>query len=122
MIHHLTHSTSIVEDVPVLNKLDNLLNLACNNSEDEDAEKVFDYWIGRGLGLTPTGDDVITGICAVLSALEGTDQTFIQQLKSYMMDRGRDRTTQIAVEYLQYATENKFHSHLLDVCSVFGQS
>lgn len=120
IIHYLVHSTLSDEGVLVLDKLDSLISLACKN-EDIAAGEVFDYWIGRGLGLTPTGDDIITGICAVLSSVEGTNQTFIQQLKSYLVEHGRKRTTHIALEYLLYATENKFHSHLLQVCYVLNE-
>ena len=88
IIHYLVHSTPSDEDGLVLDKLDSLLSLACNDGT-ANASEVFDYWIGRGLGLTPTGDDIITGICAVLSTTEGTDQTFLQQLNSYLVEHGR---------------------------------
>lgn len=120
IIHYLVHSTPSDEDGLVLDKLECLLSLACNDGT-ANAVEVFDYWIGRGLGLTPTGDDIITGICAVLSATEGTDQTFLKQLNSYLIEHGRKRTTHIALEYLLYATESKFHSHLLQVCYVLGE-
>ena len=120
IIHYLVHSTPSDEDGLVIDKLESLLRLACNDSA-VDAIEVFDYWIGRGLGLTPTGDDIITGICAVLSAAEGTDKRFLQQLNSYLVEHGRKRTTHIALEYLMYATESKFHSHLLQVCYVLGK-
>lgn len=107
-------------DSVVLDKLKSLESLVYD-SDGLEAEKVFDYWIGRGLGLTPSGDDCITGMCAVLSAFEGTDQSFIQYVKSYLAERGRKRTTHIALEYLLYATENKFHSHLLGLCYVMNK-
>lgn len=104
----------------VLDKLESLKSLVYNHDGLE-AQKVFDYWIGRGLGLTPSGDDCITGMCAVLSAFEGTDQSFIQHLKSYLAEHGRKRTTHIALEYLLYATENKFHSHLQGLFNVMDK-
>lgn len=113
IIHYLLDSSSSTDRIQVLDKLESLRALVCHH--EMDADMVFDYWIGRGLGLTPSGDDCITGICAVLSAMEGTDQTFLRKLKSYLDERGRKRTTHIALEYLLYATENKFHSHLLQV-------
>ncbi len=116
IIHYLLDPSSKTGNIQVLEKLESLRNLVCHH--ELDAESVFDYWIGRGLGLTPSGDDCITGICAVLSAMEGTDQTFLRKLKSYLDERGRKRTTHIALEYLLYATENKFHSHLLQLCNV----
>ena len=56
-----------------------------------------------------------------LSAFEGTNQTFLQQLKTYLSEHGRERTTHIALEYLLYASENKFHSHLLELCMVLDK-
>lgn len=116
IVDYLLDSSSTTGGIQVLEKLDALKNLV--DHHELDAENVFDYWIGRGLGLTPSGDDCITGICAVLSALEGADQAFLHNLRSYMDERGRERTTHIALEYLLYATENKFHSHLLQLCYV----
>lgn len=120
IIHYLLDSSSSHEDVLVLEKLEDLKKLASNH-EGTEAEKVFNYWIGRGLGLTPSGDDVITGICAVLTALEGTNQTFLQELNAYLLAHGRKRTTHIALEYLHYATDNKFHTHLLEICTVLDK-
>ncbi|WP_181884367.1 DUF2877 domain-containing protein [Neobacillus piezotolerans] len=108
------------KDNPTLKELDNLKRLA-HGDPTVAAENVFNYWIGRGLGLTPSGDDVITGICAILSALKGTNEAFQQQLKSYLVENGRKRTTHIALEYLLYATNSKFHSHLIQMCSVMDK-
>ncbi|WP_252504211.1 DUF2877 domain-containing protein [Sporosarcina sp. Marseille-Q4943] len=119
IIQYIVDPSSSVDEIPVLDKLDCLRTLVCHH--EQDAEKVFDYWIGRGLGLTPSGDDCITGICAVLSALDGVDQTFLGKLNSYLEERGRKRTTYVALEYLLYATENKFHSHLLQLCYVLDK-
>lgn len=120
IIHYLVDSTTSHDDSVIFGKLSSLMKLV-RNEEGIEAEEVFDYWIGRGLGLTPSGDDCITGICAVLSAFDGIDQTFIRKLTSYLDDRGRKRTTDIALEYLLYATDNKFHSHLQGICYVLNQ-
>ncbi|ASN06735.1 DUF2877 domain-containing protein [Virgibacillus necropolis] len=81
-------------------------------------EKVFDFWIGRGLGLTPSGDDLITGMCAMLSVLEGTSGRIKKQLKSYLLEKGLKRTTPIGCEYLLYAADKQYHTHLIDMCEV----
>ncbi|MCM3711414.1 DUF2877 domain-containing protein [Sporosarcina luteola] len=119
IIHYIVDPSSSIEGIAVLDKLNDLKNLVWHHELDE--KKVFDYWIGRGLGLTPSGDDVITGICAVLSALEGTDQTFLRKLKPYLIEYGQKRTTYVALEYLLYATDNKFHSHLQQLCYVLDK-
>lgn len=120
ILQYLVNPSSFHEDVLVLEKLDGLKGLI-GHKEGIVAEDVFNYWMGRGLGLTPSGDDVITGICAVLSAFEGTNQTFLQELRTYLSEHGRTRTTHIALEYLLYASENKFHSHLLELCMVLDK-
>lgn len=120
IIDYLLDSLASYKEVPVLYQLNTLENLICGH-EEIDAENVFHYWIGRGLGLTPSGDDVITGICSVFSVLEGSNQVFLQQLTSYLAEHGRQRTTHIALEYLLYATENKFHSHLVELLSIMDK-
>ncbi|MGN7388726.1 DUF2877 domain-containing protein [Sporosarcina sp. SAFN-015] len=119
IIQYILDPSSATNDIAVLERLDSLKNLVYDH--ESNPQTVFDYWIGRGLGLTPSGDDCITGICAVLSALEGADQTFLQKLKHYLVEHGQKRTTHIALEYLLYATENKFHSHLLKLCYVLDK-
>ncbi|ALC88932.1 hypothetical protein AM500_03290 [Bacillus sp. FJAT-18017] len=120
LIKYLLDPVFDQKDTVFLNKLDTLKKLA-RGDQTVEAESVFNYWIGRGLGLTPSGDDVITGICAIFSALKGTNKAFQEQLRSYLVEYGRERTTHIALEYLLYATENKFHSHLIQMCHVMDK-
>ncbi|WP_053365869.1 DUF2877 domain-containing protein [Bacillus sp. FJAT-27245] len=120
IVKYMVEPAPYQKELLTLHQLDSLKKLA-NGNKAVEAENVFNYWIGRGLGLTPSGDDVITGICAVFSAMEGTNKAFQQQLKRYLLENGRKRTTQIALEYLLYATENKFHSHLIQLCTVLDK-
>ncbi|WP_059173896.1 DUF2877 domain-containing protein [Bacillus sp. FJAT-27445] len=120
IIKYLLDNMFDQKDNLTLKEMDNLKKLA-HGDLTVIAENVFNYWIGRGLGLTPSGDDVITGICAILSALNGTNDAFQQQLKSYLVENGRKRTTHIALEYLLYATKSKFHSHLIQMCYVMDK-
>ncbi|WP_151533947.1 DUF2877 domain-containing protein [Cytobacillus depressus] len=123
IIHYLINSdfANANKDNVMIQQLDTLRKLASGH-ESINAKTVFDYWIGRGLGLTPSGDDIITGICAVLSSFEGTNKVFLEQLKQYLLEYGRKRTTHVAFEYLIYAVERKFHSHLIQMCDVIDQS
>lgn len=61
LIDYLLDRDASQNNVPLLKELDTLKKLA-HGDQTVDAEKVFNYWIGRGMGLTPSGDDVITGI------------------------------------------------------------
>ncbi|MBP2077005.1 DUF2877 domain-containing protein [Oceanobacillus polygoni] len=93
------------------------LERVVTNRQGVDVQEVFDYWIGRGLGLTPSGDDLLTGMCASLSILHGTSNHFHIQLKDYVMQYGLQRTTQVGYEYLYYAAQHEYHSHLIQFCS-----
>lgn len=102
-------------DHAALKELANLSALV-QGKEKSEAVHVFNYWIGRGPGLTPSGDDVMTGICAILSVLQDSKGSFKEELESYVLQYGRQRTTQVGVEYLSYATKNEYHSHLVQLC------
>lgn len=93
------------------------LESAVTNGRGDDVKNVFDYWIGRGIGLTPSGDDLLTGMCASLSILHGTSNKFHSLLKDYIMQYGLQRTTQVGYEYLCYAAQHEYHSHLVQMCS-----
>ncbi|SDI60694.1 DUF2877 domain-containing protein [Natribacillus halophilus] len=83
------------------------------------SEGVFNYWIGRGQGLTPSGDDLLVGMCAAMDGLGRSNPVFLRQLKSYLLDKGHARTTEIGYEYLWYATDKKYHSHVINICKSF---
>ncbi|WP_339227088.1 DUF2877 domain-containing protein [Oceanobacillus sp. FSL K6-2867] len=101
----------------LFNKFDEVVFAMVNGQGLDDVKKVFDYWIGRGLGLTPSGDDLLTGICASLSILHGTSNHFHLLLRDYVKQYGLQRTTQVGYEYLFYAAQHEYHSHLVQLCS-----
>ncbi len=75
-----------------------LAALACGHVDD-----AVRYWLGRGVGLTPSGDDVVVGALAALWSSgrlgDWTTRSLAQQLESAV----RSRTNEIAAEYLRYA-------------------
>lgn len=75
----------------------------------------LDFWIGRGQGLTPGGDDLITGLTAFLCAT-GQAGSFLQDLEDYLRQEGYRRTTQIGYEYLWYAARREFSENIRRVC------
>ncbi|GEL03610.1 DUF2877 domain-containing protein [Rummeliibacillus stabekisii] len=102
---------------PILKELDKL-SLLASGDESVEPKSVFDFWIGRGLGLTPSGDDLLTGLCAAITALGSQKNSFQKKLHSYLVEYGIKRTTSIALEYLMYATQGKFHSHLINMMQI----
>ncbi|GGJ96501.1 hypothetical protein GCM10007063_18640 [Lentibacillus kapialis] len=108
------------QQLPFIGRLKELASLA-NGSKKIVSEHVLDYWIGRGLGLTPSGDDIITGMCAMMAIL-GELSIFHKQLHYYLYRKGMERTTPVGYEYLWYASEKQYHTHLLDMCNAMLES
>lgn len=108
------HSISLgLSDHPVITELQQLQTLLF--SPTKEATPVFNYWIGRGPGLTPSGDDLITGLCAAFAGLAQNDLQWMEQLDSYLKNYGNERTTAVSVAYLSYAVKHIFHSQLIRV-------
>lgn len=85
-------------------------------------KEVFDYFVGRGPGLTPSGDDLLTGICAILSIIFDKNHPFFREFQIYIETYGKQRTTTVAYEYLSYVVnECAFHSSIHELLEVFLQ-
>lgn len=83
-------------------------------------EIVYDYWIGRGPGLTPSGDDMLTGLLASLEMQGLLSLELRASLKEYLDRQGLKRTTQVAYEYLLYALRGFFHGSIQELCMAFA--
>lgn len=113
ILYYLRSTEPSIHDSPIVKEFANLQALV--QGEKTAAVPLFNYWIGRGAGLTPSGDDILTGLTAMLSVL-GTSVPFVEHLASYLHQYGSQRTTQVGLEYLLYATVHQFHSHLVHLC------
>lgn len=72
----------------------------------------LDYFIGRGQGLTPTGDDFIVGLLSLLiiTGKMKLNSKFIYDLKINFYNK----TTRISYEFLHYAFLGCFSSVIKD--------
>lgn len=75
----------------------------------------LNYWVGRGRGLTPSGDDFLVGILSMLS-ITGIKGNSIEEIKEYLLKEGHKRTTEIGFEYLWYASQGKFSMNIISLC------
>jgi len=82
-------------------------------------ETVYDYWVGRGPGLTPSGDDMLTGLLASLEMQGLLSLELRASLKKYLDHQGLKRTTAVAYEYLLYALRGFFHGSIQELCMAF---
>lgn len=78
-------------------------------------ENFPDRIIGKGLGLTPSGDDIIVGLLAILKAT-GKNKGLVEKIKDSIQNNGKDRTTDISYEYLYYAVQGKFSKAVKETC------
>ncbi|MEO3990503.1 oxamate carbamoyltransferase subunit AllH family protein [Pseudocitrobacter cyperus] len=77
-------------------------------------EPDWSWLIGRGPGLTPSGDDILTGVMAVL-----TSAGFSRNLRSCPFLPAKDRlvllTTSVSCSYLNSAIEGEFSTPVLQL-------
>ncbi|MBS4218404.1 DUF2877 domain-containing protein [Bacillus sp. FJAT-49711] len=71
------------------------------------------YLLGRGRGLTPSGDDHIVGLLAVQAASRPFHPTFNEAVLSLV--ENESITTDVAKEYLYYAANGQFSSTVVSV-------
>ncbi|MFJ5770893.1 DUF2877 domain-containing protein [Psychrobacillus sp. NPDC093180] len=78
-------------------------------SRDKDLlEKVLRYFLGRGQGLTPSGDDMIVGMLAFDAVSPTLSPSFYEKVSELI--EGESITTDVAREYLRYALKQEFSS------------
>lgn len=81
-------------------------------SDDEaEVENVLRYFLGRGKGGTPTGDDHIIGLMAI-HAVSGVWTPLIPEVLSRLITNEKI-TTDVSVEYLKYALNSQFGSPVI---------
>jgi hypothetical protein len=71
--------------------------------DDRNVDDAVLYLLGRGPGLTPSGDDVLVGMIAALWFVGEIDSSSLAPLRQLLVNAGIRLTTDISVEYLHYA-------------------
>ena len=80
-----------------------------------------DYLVGRGLGLTPSGDDVLCGFGCALRFLYGVQplpQRFFDEVARAAIGRGK--TTAVSEAYLAAVCEGYANEDYLALCETLG--
>jgi hypothetical protein len=65
------------------------------------------HWLGRGPGLTPSGDDVIVGILATLWSAGAFAAGRLASLRRSLDRAAGERTTDVSAEYLYHACRGR---------------
>ncbi|MFJ8065102.1 DUF2877 domain-containing protein [Psychrobacillus sp. NPDC096426] len=91
---------------------------AAESSDEFLIEKVLRYFLGRGQGLTPSGDDMIVGLLAFDAVSHFLSPRFYQ--KASELIEGESITTDVAREYLRYALKREYSSTVSDMVNVLA--
>lgn len=75
--------------------------------------KDYKYFLGRGEGLTPSGDDFIIGIMAVMAF---SNNNTLEILKNKLLIGIEKLTTDISCEYLYYGSSGNFSLNIKEFC------
>ena len=78
-------------------------------------ERRLRFLIGRGAGLTPSGDDIIIGFLLGVTSARQEAPVFLSVLNRLIVREGLKLTTLISLEYLYYAGQRQFGSYLQDL-------
>jgi hypothetical protein len=80
------------------------------------------HWIGRGPGLTPSGDDILVGMIAALWCVGAVTAHPLGRMGARLEVAARRRTTDISLEYLHYACRGMAAGVLRDLLSALGSA
>ncbi|MFJ5713924.1 DUF2877 domain-containing protein [Neobacillus sp. NPDC093127] len=81
-------------------------------------EKTLRFFLGRGKGLTPSGDDLIVGLLAFDATSHFISALFYQQLSELL--ESEPITTDVSREYLRYAIRHEFGSTVTELVNALA--
>lgn len=106
----LTNPSKVPEDLVlsyVKQKLKAVITLI-HDDKTEDAAEAISSLIGVGTGLTPSGDDFITGILSAFSAFPDTfDEDIVEQIRN-SVSLHLQNTNEISMAFIKCALDNQF--------------
>ncbi len=80
------------------------------------------HWLGRGPGLTPSGDDVLGGMITALQFVGAIDASRIGLLRESIDAAAGRLTTDLSAEYLHYACRGMASGMVRDLLVALDQS
>ena len=80
------------------------------------------HWLGRGPGLTPSGDDVLVGMITALQFLGAVDPAGLVLLREFIENAASRPTTDISAEYLHYACRGMVTGMVRELLVALDQS
>jgi len=78
------------------------LELTIMDFSQNKSNQLVDKLIGRGKGLTPSGDDMLVGMLMLFSSIKGEEDNY-NYLKNSLIKKNLSRTTPVSENYIQAA-------------------
>jgi carbamate kinase len=114
VLHYLENRQ---QENPIAMQVCRLMDVIYSNDSDE-AEKILRYFLGRGKGLTPSGDDHLVGLLSIQSISNPFNSVFLGTLKQILEQE--KVTTDIGNEYLLYALNGEFSSSIVNLLNAIN--
>lgn len=96
------------------------LDAAAEAAFGREAPDALAWFVGRGPGLTPSGDDVIVGLVAAVAGLGTVPVSTLDWLRLTYAEPAA--TTEVAREYVRQATEGLFARDIVNVLNAVARS
>lgn len=84
--------------------------------EKSSDESIIKFFLGRGRGLTPSGDDFIVGIMSVFSLYKAFLEP-MKKLSNFINEFGNEYTNDISLSFLKAASQGLFSRNILNILS-----
>ena len=94
---------------------------AIRSGEEQAVIAGLERTVGAGIGLTPSADDVICGMCHALY-LFGAGGEFLSLLRSYVKAFGRGRTTFVSTQQLELSADGVMSDPLFHLMQCIAQN
>ncbi|MFD2115058.1 DUF2877 domain-containing protein [Paenibacillus yanchengensis] len=115
----LTTYLQEAEQVGIINTQVDKLITVLSVSDGQNIESSLRFFLGRGQGLTPSGDDHLIGLLAVHAVVNLFSKEALDMLWTLVVNE--QLTTDVSREYLIYALEGKFSSTVVEATVALTQ-
>ncbi|MED3549878.1 DUF2877 domain-containing protein [Cytobacillus praedii] len=92
---------------------------ALSSHDSSEVDRVLRYFLGRGRGLTPSGDDHLVGLLAIHTISGICSPLFLQTIQDILLNESV--TTDIGREYLLYALKGEFSSTIVNILNCLAE-
>lgn len=99
--------------------VDKLKQLRLFFKDDKGDLDIVKYFLGRGRGLTPSGDDFLVGTMAILYSMDRYEHPILA-IRNLIIENKGVYTNDISEQFLLLATEGKFSRNIIELIQMLN--